>query len=352
MKLRILTAALLGALLSSVPAQAQEAETPLFRGPAVHDGAWQNRHTWDEAFEGDPGQGSYAYAYRVFAKDQADAWTDEGIKLDCADLSIALLCEFAAKHQLPLKWRVYYPAERRFVSFDNENRQFDSPASFRAWSQYYLGAMNLADNTYPVSYDDWAGGDMVLMDWNQTEEWPNFGGREVWHTYLIGLPGELVYYGNEDDSGGPTAVSRVTSGYRLGMVKSHPDRYGLSPRRFRLFQGKVWGPARDVAEVIRARRLNLRAGPGLGNAVLDVADRGATAELIGQRGRWANLRLADGREVWAHMGYLEIRREPIPAEEPAAVAEAQPEPTPITGAPVTAIVGAGAAGVVEAFPED
>jgi len=328
MTFRSSTLALLAALLAASPALAQDSAPP-FRGPQIHDGAWTTKHAWSDAFQGDPAQGSYAYAYRAWARQQADAWVEERLRLDCADLSIALLCEFAAENRLPVTWRVYYPAERRFVEFTNEDRQFDSPKSFRAWSQYYLGAMNLADNTYPVTYEDWAGGDMILMDWNQSDESPNFEGRVVWHTYLVGAPDEVVYYGNIT-GGNPLPVSRVTGGSRMEMVRSHPDRYGLSPRRFGLFRDAVWGPTRDVAEVIRARRLNLRQGPGTGHPVLEIAPRGATAEVIDRRGRWANLRLEDGREVWAHMAYLEIRREPIPAPTPEPAAE---EPAAVVAAP-------------------
>ncbi len=307
--MRAPAAALLALLAFAAPASAQP--IPPFQGPAVHEGAWASEHRWSDPFGDDPANGSYAYAYQEWAEARANRHAQEGTRLDCADLSIALLCEYAATYGLPVVWRVYHAPTRRFVEVSNEDRQFSSPKQFQAWSQYYLGAMNLADNTDPVSYEEWAGGDMVLMDWNQTDQAPNFEGRVVWHTYLIGVPGEVVYYGNIND-GQPLPVTRVTSGSRLQMVVDHPDRYGESPRRFSLFRGAVWGPdampqPTEVAEVIRAHRLNLRAGPGTDHEVLASGARGETLDVIGRDGKWVQLRTAAGRTVWAHGYYLRVR---------------------------------------------
>lgn len=312
------TRLLIGLALAAcaLPASAQPAPIPPFRGPEIHEGAWKTVHAWSDPFEGDPGRGSYAYAYQTWAEERAGRHAEEGTRLDCADLSIALLCEYGALHGLPVKWRVYNAPERRFVTIGNEDRQFGSAEQFRLWSQYYLGAMNLADNTVAISYDEWAGGDMVLMDWNQSEEAPNFEGREVWHTYLIGKPGEVVYYGNI--SGGvPLPVTRVTSGSRLEMVLTHPDRYGESPRRYALLADAVWAPREEAttfAKITRATRLNLRAGPGTEHAVVSQGARGDELAVLGRDGVWVQLRLADGREVWAHGYYLEVRDR---AAEPA-----------------------------------
>lgn len=291
---------------------------PVFRGPEVYDGAWKTSNAWADpaAGPGDRSKGSFAFAYQAWAQERTDKYVEDRTLLDCADLSIALICEYAALNELPLSWRVYYPAERRFVTFDNEHKQFESPEAFREWSQWFLGAMNLADNTYPVTYDTWAGGDMVLMDWNQSDEWPNFGDdREVWHTYLIGTPDEVIYYGNEDDNAQPLAVTRVTGGSRMKMVRDHPDRYGLSPRRFRFFRGNVWAPVSEAAQVTRVRNhLNLRSGPGTGHARIAKGLLGERFEVLGREGQWVKLRLSDGREAWGHGYFLDVQRvTPAPA---------------------------------------
>jgi hypothetical protein len=304
------TAGLAG-LLSLYALSAAHAD-PVFRGPAIHDGAWQVTRAWADpaAGPGDPSRGSFAYAYRVWAVERADRHVTDGTLLDCADLSINMLCEYAALNGLPVEWRVYYPPEKRFVNVRNTDAQFDSAESFVAWSQHFLGAMNLADNTYPITYDAWAGGDMVLMDWNQDPEYPNFEGRTVWHTYLIGVPDERIYYGNMDNNL-PLPVTSTSSASTMTRVREHPDRYGLSPRRFRLFRGALTPPAEKPvvtasATVIRALRLNLRQGPGTTHPVVGKAQRGQELAVIGRQGRWVQVQLEDGAQAWAHGYYLRV----------------------------------------------
>ena len=96
------------------------------------------------------------------------------------------------------------------------------------------------------------------------------------------------------------------------MVRTTPDRYGYSPRRFRAFRGAVWAPASEEAEVIRvARSLNLRSGPGTDTARLGAARRGQRLRVIGREGLWVKLSTSDGREVWAHSLYPSIHRRPL-----------------------------------------
>ena len=308
---------------------------PVFRGPPVHDGAWTVTAAWSDmaAGPGDPTRGSYAYAYQAWALARAAEHQAAGTKLDCADLSINMLCEFAAEHGLPVEWRVYYPPEKRFVTFTSSDRQFASPAAFTAWSQHFLGAMNLADNTYPIDYATWASGDMVLMDWNQTDVAPNFEGRTVWHTYLVGVPDERIYYGNMDDNL-PLPVTSTTSPATLERVREHPDRYGESPRRFRLFRGQVIAPAAAPAvvasaTVIRATRLNLRRGPGTDHPVVTRALRGEVFAVVGREGRWVEIALEDGSRVWGHGFYLRVVELPTEVIDPDPDAGLQGAPTGI-----------------------
>jgi SH3 domain-containing protein len=330
--------ALTGALLALVLTSYAHAQDPQFRGPAIYEGAWESQNAWGDAAQGDPAKGSYAYDYQAWSEARANRHAEERTKLDCADLSIALLCEYAAINKLPVSWRAYYPAERRFVTFTNSDKQFKDAESFRLWSQHFLGAMNLADNTYAVTYDDWAGGDMVLMDWNQSDESPNFGDdREVWHTYLVGKPDEVIYYGNIS-SGNALAVTRVTGGSRMDMVRNHPDRYGYSPRRFSLFRGKVWGPSTQEAEVIRVfRNLNLRAGPGTEHAKLGQVAKGQKLKVLSRDGVWVQLATADGRRVWAHGHYLRLRRVEIAAPS-AGIADALTATSALPTPAVAAVV--------------
>lgn len=323
--------------IDTQPDQPQPEPAPLadpqFRGPEIYDGAWQNEKAWSDAAAPDGSLGSYAYHYRVWALERADQHAEARTKLDCADLSIHMLCEYAALNKLPLSWRVYYPAERRFVTFSNTNRQFSSPEEFQRWSMHFLGAMNLADNTYAISYDEWTGGDMVLMDWNQSDESPNFEGRTVWHTYLIGKPDEVLYYGNISN-GNPLPVTRVTGGSRMDMVRNHPDRHGYSPRRYRVLRGNEWGPVSERAEVIRVNHwVNVRAEPNSQSDKVGQANKGSVVPVLGRQGVWVKVLDAQGNMAWIHGLFLKTL--PQPEVEPEVVeveAEVEAEAEVVAGA--------------------
>jgi hypothetical protein len=301
------TAAVLTLLaLAAGPALAD----PQFRGPELYDGAWSVTRAWSDWAAGpnDRSKGSFAYAYRVWSVERAQRHEDEETRLDCADLSIDMIIEYAAANGLPLEWRVYNAPEKKFVTIKNTDRQFDTPADFSTWSKHFLGAMNLADNTTAITYSQWAGGDMVLMNWNQSPEEPNFPGRTVWHTFLIAVPDELIFYGNID-AGQPLPVISTSSASRLDMVRTSPDRHGLSPRRFTFLANAVKPPEANPPPstgdvVVNATALNLRAGPVGTAPVVIVARRDDRFPVLARQGLWVKVRLPDGRSAWGHSLYL------------------------------------------------
>ena len=62
-----------------------------------------------------------------------------------------------------------------------------------------------------------------------------------------------------------------------------------------------------TATVSAAYALNVRTGPGTGYPIVTAVLRGTVFELTGYRnaaGNWVSVRLPDGREGWAHAGYL------------------------------------------------
>ncbi|QRF65942.1 SH3 domain-containing protein [Ponticoccus alexandrii] len=54
--------------------------------------------------------------------------------------------------------------------------------------------------------------------------------------------------------------------------------------------------------------LNLRSGPGTGNAVLLTMAQGDRVEELGRTGDWRLLRLSSGKVGWAHGGYLSTEK--------------------------------------------
>lgn len=280
---------------------------PPFQGPEVHDGAWRVTRAWSDPVGGDPTKGSYAWAYRHWAKQRAEAHVAAATRLDCADLSIDLVCEYAALNGLPVKWRVWYAPDRKFVTISATDRQFGSAAQFSTWSKWFLGAMNLADNTDAIGYEEWAGGDMVLMNWNQSPVEPNFPGRQVWHTYLVGVPDALIFYGNID-GGAPLPVTSTDGASTLDRVRTSPDRHGLSPRRFAFLRGAVRAPeaAPTSVAVVGAPTLNLRGAASTTAPILARARAGDRLPVLGRQGLWVKVRLPDGRTAYAHSAYLRV----------------------------------------------
>ncbi len=308
----------IGAVCTAAPAHAQSQSVPSWdRGngrrwamenPRERPGAWDVEHDWAEPISSEPDAPSYAEAYADYVLENADSWVGRrDLKRDCADFSISLLITYASDNGLPVPLRVYFSSLRRFISVSSEDAGWRSAAHFDDWARWHLGAMNLADNTVPVTYETWRAGDMVLMDWNQTESSPNFPGRVVWHTYLVGEPGETAYYGNLS-GGQPTPIAKLTSVSQIrGRLIEHPDRHGLSPRRWRFLNVERRAPTPEPDEGdltgtgrVDASRLNVRAGPGTGNAILDVLDRGDEVRVTGRDGDWLAIVLDDGRPAWTY----------------------------------------------------
>lgn len=315
--------ALLALLTLAGPALAD----PEFRGPEIYDGAWEVTRAWSDPAAGpnDRSKGSFAYAYRTWAMERARQHEQAGTLLDCADLSIDLVIEYAALNGLPIEWRVYYPAEKKFITFRNTDRQFDQAADFSTWSKWFLGAINLADNTVPITYDQWTGGDMVLFNWNQDPAEPNFPGRTVWHTYLVGDPSQsLIFYGNMN-GGAPLPVVSTTSPSTMERVLTHPDRYGASPRRYRFMANAITPPEVRVDEVVvRASSLLLRAGPSSTFPVVTRVRRDERLQVLARQGVYVQVRHADGRTGWGHAAWLRSDPRWTPAPTTPPVVEATP----------------------------
>ena len=72
-------------------------------------------------------------------------------------------------------------------------------------------------------------------------------------------------------------------------------------------------------------RLNLRSGPGLDRAVLQVLDAGTAFEITAEAGEWFAIELADGTEGFVHGNYVRLDESRAGMEaSPAAVADRSP----------------------------
>jgi uncharacterized protein YgiM (DUF1202 family) len=279
--------------------------------PTAHAQAWQVRHNWwdvtaPETFDAP----TYAEAYPAWALATAERWFTEGLRRDCADFSLSLVIAYAAEKNLPITFRYWHAAQRQWVSASASEERFTSPGRFDDFIRYNMGARNLPGVTHAVDYDEWNPGDMVVMNWSQSDEWPNI---PYWHTYLVAIPDELVYYGNLDANDQPTPIMQSRDPERLDWLRNHGDRYGLSPRRWRWVNFRPgWNiPADGVEQAsgavwVTASRLNVRTGPGTGRAVIGQVTRDQELTLTGRYRSWVRVEGADlpnDTEAWISSVY-------------------------------------------------
>lgn len=117
--------------------------------------------------------------YHQFAQHYISTY---GERIDCADLAISALIEFASKNKLPVKfkyfqggwkWMDYYPAT-------------DNAAIFRKKAMRMLGALNVIDNTKSIPVGSARPGDFIMSKWNSS----------LGHTRIIY---SITYKANEKD---------------------------------------------------------------------------------------------------------------------------------------------------------
>lgn len=77
-------------------------------------------------------------------------------------------------------------------------------------------------------------------------------------------------------------------------------------------------------------RLNMRSGPGLDRAVLQVLDAGTTFEITAEAGDWYAIELADGADGFVHGNYVRLDQSRAGmAASPGAVADRSPLALPV-----------------------
>ena len=83
----------------------------------------------------------------------------EGKKLDCADLAVALLVDYASENGLSLQLTT---ADGK-TTFDSNSDDFTSTNQFKRSAQQGLRAIDISANTYTVEKKDAQSGDMVIL---------------------------------------------------------------------------------------------------------------------------------------------------------------------------------------------
>lgn len=98
-------------------------------------------------------------SYYSFAKTYVSSYNS---KIDCADLAIAALVEFSVKENLPVKFK-YYSKGWAWLNFDP---QIDDAKKFKTKAMRMLGALNVIDNTKPITIGLAKSGDLIMSKWN------------------------------------------------------------------------------------------------------------------------------------------------------------------------------------------
>ena len=107
--------------------------------------------------------------YYNFAKNYISAYHQ---RIDCADLAIVTLIEFAKQEKLPVKFK-YYKGGWNWLNYSPQ----DDAQAFKKQAKMMLGALNVIDNTIKVQIQAAKSGDFIMSKWNN-----NLGHTRVIHS--------------------------------------------------------------------------------------------------------------------------------------------------------------------------
>lgn len=100
--------------------------------------------------------------YHRFASQYISTYGD---RIDCADLAISALIEFASKNKLPVKLK-YFQGGWKWMNY---NPSKDIAIKFRSKAMRMLGALNVIDNTKPIPVGSARSGDFIMSKWNASD---------------------------------------------------------------------------------------------------------------------------------------------------------------------------------------
>jgi hypothetical protein len=302
----------------------------------AHAEAWAATHKWsDKARPDDPTSGSFAYEYAAESESIAESIVASGEAFDCSKFAMTVLVRYAQKHGLEVRFTLNDPANGDKVdTVSSSDARFKSPGDFRRLYMGWINAEMVAEyNTYSISYDEWRSGDLVLMRWNQLGKDNPFYPRDVWHTYFVGEPGKVLFYGNENGKD-PTPVTRTTEQGRLDEVQCKGSTgkavYGQSPRRWKMLKNAIIPPqpanTGDLTGTVKTSDLNIRSGPSTSSPIVGGAHEGDELVVEGrERNGWLRIRRDDGSIAYVSGAFVKV------TERPTAPVSSTPEEAPRDG---------------------
>src|SRR5580658_4150078 len=127
--------------------------------------AWPVTHKWsDTARPTDPTSGSFGYEYGREAVAIASSMTAAGERWDCSKFAMSVLVRYAQKHGLEVVFTLPDPQNGGKVgNVSSNDPRFNSFDDFVKFYSNWIDAQMVAQlNTYPITYDDWRSGDVVM----------------------------------------------------------------------------------------------------------------------------------------------------------------------------------------------
>jgi hypothetical protein len=158
--------------------------------------------------------------YHDYAKSYISSFSK---KIDCADLAIACLIDYAETHGLHVDLKYYASKSWNWLRFPDAGLSTDE---FKRKAMRMLGALNLIDNTVAIAIGAAKAGDLIMTKWSGS----------LGHTRIIDsitrdpktkAYNVVWYQGNLP----PVVPERKEADF-----SAIPSVYGQSPRRWRFAQ--------------------------------------------------------------------------------------------------------------------
>ena len=158
--------------------------------------------------------------YAAFSRTYVTSFDTE---IDCADLALSALVDYAGAHKLPLRLRYFAKGKWDWYTLPAGSRK---TSTFKSNALKMLGALNVIDNTRKIAIESARTGDLIMTRWSPT----------LGHTRIIdsirfdpaaGDYRVIWYQGN---------LPPVVPQRRTGLFAGISNVYENAPRRWKFSQ--------------------------------------------------------------------------------------------------------------------
>lgn len=198
--------------------------------------AWEKKRDWN---------GSLVDAYRDYAVSRATDLYVAGRELDCGDLALTILIEFAKDNNLPLIIEAKVGRENKYKVLDSENIDW---SSWKKYLEFVLDNVETNEiasyygNTYEISLNELSPGDMLVHSRANSKTRGHLqvvASSTLASSAKSGPPssGEArIYQGNQESTwyfgSEPTEVQSGVFYMEKGRLIWHRDYNGKKPEDF------------------------------------------------------------------------------------------------------------------------